>query len=363
MRPLAGVRVLEAASYVSIPFASLALADLGADVVKVEPPGGDPFRRFGMSHEGLGVSWMATNTNKRSCVIDLKSEEGAARLHDMLGDADVLMTNWRPAVAARLGLDPASVRSRYPRLIWVRLSGYGQDGPQADLPAFDSIIQARSGLAMSNGDEPHLLPGWVADKLSAMFAAQAAMAALISRGTTGSGAVVDVAMIDVLAYFDGPDVLAGKALLDGPDYDILGHLGDMRPLRTGDGWLLVSPVSGRQLKRALEAAGIPGAVDRLRAVSDARAMTSTFLDLLAEVLPSRPTATWEQVFAAADVPASAVMTVDDHLADHQLAHNGTFEIVEQPGLGRLRRVRHPARFDGAPAQTADLPAPPLDSGH
>lgn len=359
--PLAGVRVVEAASYVSIPFASLALADLGADVVKVEPPGGDPFRRFGLRHGGLSVSWLATNANKRSTVIDLKTEAGVARFHQMLADTDVLMTNWRPAVAARLGLEPASVRARHPRLIWVRLSGYGQDGPQADLPAFDAIIQARSGLAMSNGDEPRLLPGYVADKLSAMYAAQSAMAALVSRGMTGSGAVVDVAMMDALAYFDGPDVLAGKALLDGPDYDVIGHLGDMRPLRTEDGWLLVSPVSGRQLKRALEAIGRPDGIVVLLGLSDARAVTSTFLDLLAEALPSRPTAAWEEVFAGADVPASAVLSIDDHLADRQLAHNATFEVTAHPILGRVRRVRYPALFDGAPAPTAGLPAPLLDA--
>ncbi|MDQ2728621.1 MAG: CoA transferase [Actinomycetota bacterium] len=359
MKPLAGVRVVEAASYVSVPFASLALSDLGADVIKVEPPGGDPFRRFGLRHQGQSLSWLATNANKRSTVIDLKTETGVARLHDLLADADVLMTNWRPAVAARLGLEPAAVQARYPRLVWVRLSGYGQDGPQADLPAFDAIIQARSGLAMSNGDEPRLLPGYVADKVSAMFAAQAAMAALVGRATTGEGAVVDVAMIDSLAYFDGPDVLAGKALLDAPDYDVIGHLGDMRPLRTEDGWLLVSPVSGKQLKRALAAAGRPDAVALLRAVEDARTMTSMFLGLLAEVLPSRPTAEWEQVFADADVPASAVLSVDDHVADHQLAHNATFRVTEDPILGRVRQVRHPARFDGAPAETAELPAPSL----
>jgi crotonobetainyl-CoA:carnitine CoA-transferase CaiB-like acyl-CoA transferase len=362
MRPLAGIRVVEAAGYVSIPFASLALADLGADVVKVEPPGGDPFRRFGLRHDGSSVSWLATNANKRSIVLDLKTRPGVARLHELLADVDVLMTNWRPAVAARLGLEPGSVRARYPQLVWVRLSGYGQDGPQVDLPAFDAIIQARSGLAQSNGDEPRLLPGYVADKISAMFATQAAMAALVSRAATGSGAVVDVAMMDALAYFNGPDVLAGKALLDGPDYDVTGHLGDMRPLRTEDGWLLVSPVSGRQLKRALEAAGRPDAVALLQAVGDARAMTSTFLALLAEVLPSRPTAVWEEVFAAADVPASAVMSVDDHVADPQLAHNRTFEVSEAPGRGRVRKVRHPGLFDGAPAETAGLPAPSLGSG-
>ncbi|MGI8751931.1 MAG: CaiB/BaiF CoA transferase family protein [Acidimicrobiales bacterium] len=334
-KPLAGVRVVEAASYVSIPFASLALADLGADVIKVEPPGGDPFRRFGMRHQGQGVSWLATNANKRSTVIDLKTEAGVARLHDLLAGADVLMTNWRPSVASRLGLEPASVRARFPRLVWVRLSGYGQNGPQAELPAFDAIVQARSGLAMNNGDEPRLLPGYVADKLSAMFAAQAAMAALVSRATSGAGAVVDLAMIDALAYFDGPDLLAGKALLDGPDHDVIGHLGDMHPLRTEDGWLLVSPVSGRQLKRALEAAGRPDAVADLRALG-------------------------EQVFAAADVPASAVLSVDEHLADSQLAHNATFEVTDQPVLGRVRKVRHPALFDGAPAETAALPAPLLD---
>ncbi len=156
-------------------------------------------------------------------------------------------------------------------------------------------------------------------------------------------------------------MLAGKALLDGPDYDVIGQLGDMRPLRTEDGWLLVSPVSGRQLKQALEAVGRPGGVAVLLALTDARLVTSTFLDLLAEALPSRPTAAWEDVFAEADVPASAVLGVDDHLVDLQLAHNATFEVTENSILGRIRRVRYPARFDGAPTPTAGLPAPLLDA--
>jgi crotonobetainyl-CoA:carnitine CoA-transferase CaiB-like acyl-CoA transferase len=160
MRPLDGVKVVEAASYVTGPFAALALADLGATVVKVEPPRGDPMRRFGIRHQGVGLGFAAVNRNKTSVTLDLKTEAGLDGLHELLGTADVFITNWRPAVAARLGLTPDAVRERHPQLVWIRLSGYGQDGPLADFPAFDGIVQARSGIVSQNGEPPRLVPGY-----------------------------------------------------------------------------------------------------------------------------------------------------------------------------------------------------------
>jgi crotonobetainyl-CoA:carnitine CoA-transferase CaiB-like acyl-CoA transferase len=234
MRPLAGIRVIEAASYVSGPFAGLALADLGAAVVKVEPPTGDPYRRFGPQDDDGGVIFRAGNHNKRSVAIDLTTAEGLARLHGLLDEADVLITNWRPGVAEAFGLTSVAVTDRWPRLVWVRVSGYGQTGPMATLPAFDSIVQARVGFAAANGAEPRLSPSYIADKVTATFAAQSALAAIVQRGSTGRGCVVDLAMLDALAYFDTPDLFAGHQTPGVEDERVMAMLSAPRTLPTAD---------------------------------------------------------------------------------------------------------------------------------
>jgi len=360
MRPLEGIRVVEASSYVLGPFATLQLADLGADVVKVEPPdGGDPFRRFGQRRNGTSLVFANCNRNKRSVFLDLKSDGGAAALDALLADADVFLSNWRPAVAARLGFSAEAVRARHPRLVWVRVTGFGQDGPLADLPAFDGIVQARSGYAARADGPPMLANGYLADKVTGTFAAQAALAALVQRGRTGQGAVVDVSMLDAMGYFDSPEVFAGHTVDGEHDPYVLRHLGAVRPVPTSDGWLLVSPVSGRQLAATVRAVGHPEWIDELRAYDNAADMTTGLYDRLDTVLPTRPTAEWEDVFAKADVPASAVYDVAAHLADPQVLHNELYRVGDDPVLGRTRRARHAARFDGEPVTTDDLPVPTL----
>src|SRR5262249_10575691 len=151
-----------------------------------------PYRRFGPQDEHGGVIFRAGNRNKHSVAIDLTTDDGMTELRTLLDSADILITNWRPGVAEGFGLDADSVRERWPRLVWVRVSGYGQTGPMATLPAFDSLMQARVGFADSNGDVPALVPTYVADKVSASFAAQSALAALVQRNTTGRGCVVDL---------------------------------------------------------------------------------------------------------------------------------------------------------------------------
>src|SRR5262245_17343003 len=359
MRPLDGVKVVEAASYVTGPFAALALADLGATVVKVEPPRGDPMRRFGLRHQGVGLGFAAVNRNKTSVTLDLKGQAGLDELHQLLGTADVFITNWRPAVAARLGLTREAVRERHPRLVWIRLSGYGQDGPMAGFPAFDSILQARSGVVSQNGEPPRLVPGYLADKVTAMVATQSVLAALVHRDRSGegAGAVVDVSMLDSMAYFLAPDLLGDHLVVGEPEPGVARHIAAARPLRTQDGWIVVSPVSGQQMKGALAAVGHPEWGEQLRAATTATGMIERFYELIEPVLTGRSTAEWERAFAEADVPASAVLDFGAHLADPQVAANGTYHEVDDPLLGRVRNLRYPALFDGAPTDTDGLGVP------
>jgi len=351
MPPLQNVRVIDASNFVSGPMAALALGDLGAEVVKVEPPRGDPFRRVGVQHSGVSMTFTACNFAKTSVRIDLGSEEGRGELDSLLKNADILVTNWRPGVDAELGFDPASVRLRHPQLIWVRVSGYGQDGPGSSRPAFDALLQARSGYALArDGQPPALANGWLADKVSAMLAAQAALAALHQRNVTGIGTVVDVAMLDAMAYFNGPDVLAGSLIVGETHPDVMHYINAARPLATADGWIVISPVSGQQLKSLVYAVAHAEWAQTLRAITDPAELIDAMNRLLETVLPARPTAEWESIFAVADVPASAVLSISEHLSDEFVAHNKTYLEFDDPVMGRIRHCRHPARFDSGPGE-------------
>jgi crotonobetainyl-CoA:carnitine CoA-transferase CaiB-like acyl-CoA transferase len=362
MRPLAGISVVEAASYISGPFAGLILADLGAEVLKVEPPRGDPYRRFGPQEDDGGVIFRAGNRNKRSIVIDLTREEGLAELRTLLDTADVLITNWRPGVAEAFGLDAESVPRRWPRLVWVRVSGYGQSGPMATLPAFDSLMQARVGFAESLGREPALVPSYIADKVTATFAAQSALAALVQRNVSGAGCVVDVAMLDAFAYFDTPDLFAGHQQPGRADDRVLRMLRAPRAMQTADGWIVLAPTTGQQIKRAMLAAGLDDMLADLRSQPDPIATSERFFELLAPRVRERTSAEWTATFADADVPASAVMSKAEHVEDEQVVHNAIYRVVSDPVVGNARRTRHPALFDGQPVETDDLPCPPLNVG-
>ena len=179
--PLSGVSVVEIGSYMSVPFAAMMLADLGADVVKVEPPKGDPFRRFARPKGAMAAVFVNANRGKKSIVLDLKQAIDRDRLCELLRNSDVVLSNWRPAVAERLGLGDDVLAALNPRLIRVYVSGYGSSGPDRDKPSYDSVVQARSGLTWAQGgdDRPTLAVGYLVDKTTAMMTAQATIAALI----------------------------------------------------------------------------------------------------------------------------------------------------------------------------------------
>jgi len=359
-RPLAGVRVLDASSFISGPLAATMLADLGADVIKVEPETGDGLAGWGRLVDGRSIVYANCNRGKGVVTIDLKSERGRHRFLELAIGADVLITNWRPGVAARLGLaGPLAAR---PSLIWLQITGWGPDGPLADRPAFDGSLQARTGLAWSQGDsEPELMRMFIADKITATFAAQAIAAALYERASTGTGETIELPMLDALAYFNFPELLQNRTVLaDRPTSARNEQVEANRPVRTADGWIVISPVGGRQLKATLEAVGRPGAIAELRAATSQHDLTERLVAICGRACPQRTTADWLATFDRLDVPVAPVLDIDAHLADPQVIHNRIYDLVRDPVLGDTRRARYPARFGVDPERGATTAVHRLD---
>jgi crotonobetainyl-CoA:carnitine CoA-transferase CaiB-like acyl-CoA transferase len=346
-KPLRGVRVVEAGSYFSAPLASMMLADLGAQVVKVEPPDGDPFRRFSLRHNGVSAAWANVNHGKTVTALDLKTDEDRAALMALLADADVFIQNWRPGVDESLGLPRSLLANRFSSLIRVRITGFGEHGARSSLPVFDGLLQAASGFsAREAGPDgvPRLTRTFIADKVTALFAAQSILAALLQRRETGKGCDLDLSMLDVMAYFNFPELGQDRTFLPpAPAVDLSSTRSAL--LRTIDGHVLVSPVTGRQIKSALEAVGHPEWKDELKAQPSPSRLLNELLNRLESVTATWTTQECEKRFHEHDVPATAVLSFDEHIADEQTVRNEVYG-SSPSDFGPLRRVRYPARIDG-----------------
>lgn len=353
--PLAGVKVVEAATYVSAPFAGLMLAHLGAEVVKVEPPGGDPTRRFGHTQRGLSALFVNVSHGKRSVVLDLKEASGKDAMVEHLAGADVFLQNWRPGVAAALGLDFDDIAPLNPRLVYAAITGFGADGPRATRPAFDTSIQAATGLAAweSGAESPRPVRSAVADKSTASLAVQAILAALLRRERTGRGGRIDLSMTDALAYFSFPDVCQDRTFLPpAPPTDLAKPRSGMLP--TSDGHVVVTPVTGRQIIGAITAVGHPEWKDLMKATTSTIELVDLIFDRLGSVTPSKTTAEWEAIFAQYDVPAIALVSIDEHLQEAEAAEGGPYSSVLTEA-GPVRRIRYPALWGG---RVLPPPGPP-----
>lgn len=343
-RPLAGVKVVEACSYISGPFCAQMLADLGADVIKVEPPTGDPYRNFGHAWEGVGTVWTNANRGKRSVALDLKSSDDLAKFRMLLRDADLYIENWRPHVSASLGLSFEAVSELNPRIVQLSITGYGPDGELAAEPAFDALIQGRTGLLSyeAAGGTPRATNTFVADKVAALFAAQMALSGLIARNREQKAIHLETSMLDMLSYYNFPDMFHNRAFLDD---DSPPTLAPQPVLATRDGYLVVSPVSGKQLSRTLDAVGHPEWKEELKKITSKKEMTHTFFERIAEPLREKTTEQWLARFRELDVPAGPVNPPDAHLSDPQVVHNELYSTLETP-TGPIRAIRYPARFNG-----------------
>lgn len=364
--PLTGIRVIDLTTVIAGPFATQMLGDMGADVLKVEPPSGDIMRAPGpFRTPGMGASFLNCNRNKESLKLDLRSQADRDVLLALIAEADVFVHNMRMEAARRAGLDPDALLSRNPRLIYCAVVGYGQDGPYRDRPAYDDVIQAASGwaeLGARNGDEPRYAPTIAADKITGLFAASAINAALYSRSVTGQGQAVEVPMFEAMAAFLAVEHLAGRSFV--PPNGTTGYSRILsphrRPYRSADGYIAVLPYTAAHWGAFFRAAGREDwAIETETATNGERAaMVGQLYEKLAGCLLERSTADWLAMLEPLQIPCSPVNAIDDLLEDPHLKAVGLFEEVTHPTEGALLNVRHPVRFSATPAQTRKL-APPL----
>jgi crotonobetainyl-CoA:carnitine CoA-transferase CaiB-like acyl-CoA transferase len=356
--PLAGLRIVDASDYVSGPMAGMMLADLGAEVVKIERPGaGDLFRSYGLRREGIGAFWLNVNRGKSSVQLDLKDDTHRTSLRTLIGTADVLIQNWRPGVAAKLGLDADTLMGTNPRLIVLEITGYGSDGPRVAEPAFDGVLQAQSGVASAQGGDGDPVPvaAMLIDKVTAMLGVQAVLAALNQRWTTGRGARVELPMLNAAAYFNFPDIYQDRTFLD--DERRLSTRLFSPIVATSDGAVCMVAVGGAHIKRICQAFDHEDWIPALKEHTDQNDLMFALMSQAAEAARSMTSAELLGRLQELDVAATLVLDRDAHLDDPQVRHNRVYVEVHDEALGAVRVARYPAAFDGR-TYVAEFSAPP-----
>jgi len=353
--PLAGIKVLDLTTVVLGPLATQILADLGADVVKIEPPDGDIMRYAGPArHREMGHVFLNLNRNKRSLVLDLKQEESAPVLLALVRQSDVLMHNMRPQAMARLGFGWERLREVNPRLVYCSAHGYGQDGPFAGRPAFDDIIQGGCGLVAletATGGEARFVPTLIGDKTVGLTMVYAVMAALLQRERTGEGQAIEVPMLETMTAFVMAEHMGGLTFdppVGPPGYSRM-LAPDRKPHRTADGHICVLPYTDRHWRDFFRIAGRPELADDPR-LADAQTRSRHVADLyalIAECVRDAPTSYWLDKLKSADIPSGPVNPLAALPADEHLAAVDMFPKVEHRTEGSIRIVRPPVKFSSA----------------
>jgi CoA:oxalate CoA-transferase len=367
MKLLAGIRVLDLTNVLAGPFATVHLALLGADVIKVEnPDGGDLARKLGavpeLNAELMGTSFLAQNANKRSLTLNLKVEEGREILRRLVAGADVLVENFRPGVMDRLGFSWAALREGNPRLIYCAISGFGQTGPDAFKPAYDQIIQGLSGVMAINGDErlnPLRCGFPVCDTVGGLNAAFAILAALYHRERTGEGQFIDVALLDSVMPLLG--WVAANWLIGGQPPQLMGNdnftAAPSGTFRTQDGYINIAANQQQQweaLADALELGELK-TDPRFQKRDIRKANRAALTPLIEAKLAERPTAAWVCLLNRLGIPAGAIPTLQDALTSPQIQHRGTLQTIAVPGIGELPLFSLTAKLEKTPGAVA---APP-----
>ncbi|MGA8550708.1 MAG: CoA transferase, partial [Stellaceae bacterium] len=350
-------RIVDLTSNVSGPLATMMLADQGADVIKVEPPdGGDHTRAAANRRAGFSASFLNNNRNKRSIVLDLKKPAAVRALLRLAAGADVLVQNFRPGVAERLGVGEDAVRAAAPRIVYVSISGFGETGPYAAKPVYDPVIQAFSGLATvqagSDAARPRLLRTILPDKLTAITASQAITAALLARERTGEGQHVRLSMLEaVLAFLWSSDMGSQTFVGDEPAIQEAASAADLI-YETADGYITVAVQTDRQWQAMARTLGHGEWLDdpRFRTTALRQHNIDERLRLTQEALRTRPTAEWLEMLTAAEVPCGPVLTRNQVIRHPQVAALGLVVETEHKEAGRLRQTRAAARFSGTPAE-------------
>jgi crotonobetainyl-CoA:carnitine CoA-transferase CaiB-like acyl-CoA transferase len=340
------------------PYATQMLGDMGADVIKVETRDGDIFRHVTpQRHPGMSHAFLNFNRNKRSVVLDAKTEKGREALKRLAACADVFVSNVRPQAMRRLELDYPAVQKMNPRIVYCACYGYGESGPYAGRPAIDDTIQAASGVAWLQGvnqPAPRYVNTVVADKVVGLHVAQAIAMALYAREKTGRGQAIEVPMFETMVSFLALEHLGGLTYeppMGGPGYTRL--LNEFRrPFRTKNGYMCVVPYTDLQWKRFFEITGRPdkAADPRYRTLTDRSRVFGELYQFVEEVLAARTTADWEAALKDADIPFAPANSFADLLEDAHLKAIGFWHSYEHPTEGKVRMPGIPMRFSDTPGQ-------------
>jgi CoA:oxalate CoA-transferase len=363
--PLSGVRVLDLTRVLSGPFCTMLLGDLGADVIKVEAPEGDPVRAQGAMRDGLSWYFAAFNRNKRSVRLDLRRPEGRVVLARLIERADVLVENFRPGVLARLGFDDVRLKALRPSLVTCSINGFGSRGPYRDRPAFDFIAQAMSGFMSVNGrpDDPPLRSGVpISDLIAGLYAALSICASVVRARSTWEGQRAEISMtnglISMLAYIASDYFATGRVPpRAGNDHPISAPYG---LFATRDGEIAIAPPGDEFFGRLADALGEPGLkTDPLYATGAARVANRARINaIVGGKLAAQTTAHWVEVLNAAGVPSGPVYGVDEVFSDPQVVAQDMEMRVEHPGHGLVRMLGFPMKLADTPCRVR-RPAPEL----
>jgi crotonobetainyl-CoA:carnitine CoA-transferase CaiB-like acyl-CoA transferase len=359
--PLAGVKILELTSVVLGPWACQILADMGAEVIKVEAPRGDSNRALGASRSpGMAALYLTCNRNKRSLVLDLKQAPAREALLKLAETADVVIHNNRPQVMTRLALEYSDFKAVNPKIIYCGTYGYGKGGPYGEKGALDDSIQAVSGVAMLSEmvlGEPRYLPTVIADKTTAMAAVYAVTAALYHRERTGVGQELEVPMYEQMVYFNMAEHLWGMTFeppMGTPGYKrLMSH--HRKPYKTKDGYIAILPYLDSHWQKFCQLSGREDLLEdpRFRTLSDRVKNIDDTYDETGKTMATRTTAEWLEIFGDTSVPTIVVNTLEGLKEDPHLKAVDFWQEVEHPTEGKIRMTRFPVTFSETPAENRE----------
>ena len=364
---LKGLTVADLSTIALGPYATQLLGDMGADVIKVESPGGDVFRAVRPGRrDDLGVAFMNYNRNKRSMVIDLKQPDGQAILKQLAGKSDVLVHNMRKSSAANLGASYETLSEANPQIVYCYSPGFGERGASRDDPAYDDVIQARSGLAALNADasgEPKFLRTIACDKIVGLHLALAVVSGVVQRQRTGRGVCIEVPMLESMASFLLLEHLAGHTLV--PAEGELGYdrlmTANRKPHRTQDGFVVILPYSTKHWVRFFEICGLPdwASADKVLNPVERSLHIDELYGKISELAPTRTSEEWLAALSEQDIPCSHVSSLEDLMTDPHLVEAELFNRISDSRVGEIVEARSPFQVDGEINGAPNCVAPEL----
>ena len=365
--PLDGIRIVDLSVALTGPLAAGMLVDQGADCVKVEQaPTGDVVRWLGSTVAGISAMFQAANRGKRSIVLDLRQADGLAILRDLVADADVLVQNFRPGVAERLGIAYDDIRSIRPDIVYADLTGFGPSGPYSHRRVYDTVIQAQSGLAASqtglNDEQPKFLKQLVCDKVTAYTACQAITAALFARSRGAGGQHLELSMLDACIAFLFVDGAEHEVILDGDHSGPQSVAANNTPLAFDGGFAAVTVPTDKEFHGLARAMGVDSSDPDLATVRDRTANREKAMAVHRAVRENATKLTVSEAEALLDanqVPFGIVRAVNEIQDDPQVIANGVFSEFDHPAAGRVRHHRPPTRFHGTPTELREPASPTL----